>query len=708
MRSTLFSRSKRTVLNGLRGLPLLAAAALLTPTAASAQATFPFQDSKLPVEQRVNDIVSRLTLPEKAAQMVTDAPAIPRLGIPAYYWWSESLHGYAFGGKGFDTVFPEPIGLAATFDLALHAKVANAISDEDRAEFNRNSAVPTPYYGLTFFAPNINIFRDPRWGRGQETYGEDPFLTSQFGVTYIKGFQGDNPKYFKVIATAKHYAVHSGPELERHRFDVAVSAYDLHDTYLPAFKSAVTDGHVYSIMSAYNSLYGVPAPASDLLLQKLLRDQWGFQGYVVSDCGAVTDISTNHKYAPSEEAGSALAVKAGNDLSCGNAYNTLPAAVAQGLISEAEIDKSLKRLFTARMKLGLFDPPADNPYNAIPASVIESPEHRAIALQAARESIVLLKNSKNFLPLSPKIKTIAVIGPNAADTVVEEGNYNGASSHEVSVLEGIQKRAGDAVKVIYDHGSGLLSAYSNSFIPATALSSDGKPGLKGEYFTNLDLSGAPAAIRQDETINFNFVAKPMDAVERENFSVRWTGMLTAPRDANYTLTIRGDDGYRLFIDGKNVAEDWTTHPATSRDYVLPLKAGQPVPIRLEYFQGTGGAEIHLLWHDDAPAFASAVAAAQSADAVIFVGGISGALEGEEGTNGNVDRADLNIPKVQQDLLEALYATKKPIVLVLMNGSALSVNWANDKLPAILDAWYPGEEGGTAVADVLFGDYNPAG
>ncbi|MCW3059570.1 MAG: Beta-glucosidase-related glycosidase, partial [Capsulimonas sp.] len=553
------------------------------------------------------------------------------------------------------------------------------------------------------------IFRDPRWGRGQETYGEDPYLTSQFGSTYIKGLQGDDPKYFKVIATAKHYAVHSGPEPERHVFNAVVSPYDLHDTYLPAFKSAVTDGHVYSVMSAYSSLYGVPAPASKLLLQTLLRDQWGFQGYVVSDCGAITDISNSHKYAPTQEAGSALAVKAGNDLACDSAFNSLPAAVAQGLITEAEIDKSLKRLFTARFKLGMFDPPSEVPYANIPASVIESPEHRALALQAARESIVLLKNDKSFLPLSSKIKSIAVIGPNADNTVVQEGNYHGVSAHEVSVLEGIRKRAGADVKVTYVRGSGLLTAKEGAPISGDVVSSGGKPGFQGEYFTNMKLEGAPAATRQDASVNFNFAEAPINGVAHENFSVRWSGTLTSPKDANYTLTISGDDGYRLFIDGKNVAEDWGSHAVTSRDYVLPLKAGQSVPIRVEYYQEGQGAEVHLVWRDDsAPSFAPAVDAAKAADAVIFVGGISGAVEGEEGAGGTGDRATLDIPKVQQDLLEALYATKKPVVLVLLGGSALSVNWANDKLPAILDAWYPGEEGGTAVADVLFGDYNPAG
>ena len=684
-------------------------AALLIAKPASAQTTYPFQNPNLPVAQRVDDLVSRLTLQEKAGQMGTDAPAIPRLGIPAYYWWSECLHGDAVSPA---TVFPEPMGLASTFDLELESEVANAISDEDRAWWNRTGGAGKPqgFHGLTFFAPNINIFRDPRWGRGQETYGEDPYLTARFGTTYVKGLQGDNPKYFKVIATPKHFAVHSGPEPERHRFDAVVSDYDLYDTYLPAFQATVTQAHAQSVMGAYSSLDGVPDNASPLLLQTNLRERWGFDGYVVSDCGAIGDIYGGHHYAKSQEEADALAVKAGCDLDCGGEYNRLPNAVQQGLITEAEIDRSVKRLFTARMKLGMFDPPSQVPYSRIPDSVIDGPEHRRLALRAARESIVLLKNQRNFLPLRRSIKSLAVIGPNADDMGVLRGNYSGSSHHEVTVLEGLQKKLGGQTRIEYVQGSGLTAATDLAPVPASALRNGGKPGLRGEYFQGEDLAGTPVAVRRDTQVRFNWSGRgPVNGLSQYHYSVRWTGELLAPRDGEYTLGVRGDDGFRLYVNNKRVIDDWGVHPAQDRSATLTLKAGQAVPIRLEYFQAEGEAEVTLLWKEPGQAaFSDAVAAARRADAVIFVGGISSQLEGEEGTNGNGDRTDLNLPAIQQRLLQALYATKKPIVLVLMNGSALSVNWANAHLPAIMEAWYPGEEGGDAVADVLFGDYNPAG
>ena len=703
--------TKKTAHRNVAVLATLAGlgAVLLTPQAALAQAQYPFQDPSLPTAQRVDDLVSRLTLPEKAAQMDTDAPAIPRLGIPYYGWWSECLHGDAVSPA---TVFPEPMGLASTFDLSLEAQIADAISDEDRAWYNQTGGAGKPqgFHGLTFFAPNINIFRDPRWGRGQETYGEDPYLTAQFGVTYVKGLQGDDPKYFKIIATPKHYAVHSGPEPERHIFNAVVSAYDLHDTYLPAFQATVQRAHAQSIMGAYSSLYGVPDNASTLLLQTNLRDQWGFDGYVVSDCGAIGDIFYNHHYAKSQEEADAAAVKAGCDLDCGGEYgSSLPNAVKQGLITEAEIDRSVKRLFTARMRLGMFDPPAMVPYSKIPASVIDSPEHRQLALKAARESIILLKNQGNFLPLH-NIKSLAIIGPNADDPGVLRGNYSGSSHHEVTVVEGIQKHVGNRVHVEYVQGSGLTGLTDLAPVPANALSSDGKPGLRGEYFDNEDLQGNPVATRTDPQIRFNWSGEgPGLKLTQFHYSVRWAGQFVAPRDGEYTLGVRGDDGFRLYVNDQKLIDDWTIHPAETKTATVTLKAGQAVPVRLEYYQSTGDAEVTLLWKQPGQeAFSDAVAAARRADAVIFVGGISSQLEGEEGTNGGGDRKDLNIPPVQQDLLNALHATGKPIVMVLMNGSAMSVNWAQEHLPAIVEAWYPGEEGGDAVADVLFGDYNPAG
>lgn len=683
--------------------------ALVSAASAQAQAAFPFQDPSLPTAQRVNDLVSRMTLDEKAAQMGTDAPAIPRLGLPAYYWWSECLHGDAVGPA---TVFPEPIGLAATFDLSLHAQVANAISDEDRAWYNQTGGVGKPqgFHGLTFFAPNINIFRDPRWGRGQETYGEDPYLTAQFGTVYVKGLQGSDPKYFKVIATSKHYAVHSGPEPERHKFDAVVSKYDLYDTYLPAFQATVEKAHAQSVMGAYSSLFGVPANASDLLLKENLRDKWGFDGYVVSDCGAIGDIFYNHHYAKSVEEAAADAVKAGCDLDCGGEYSALPNAVKQGLITEAQIDVSVKRLFTARMQLGMFDPPAQVAYAQIPASVIDSPAHRQLALRAAHESLVLLKNEHHQLPLSSSIKSLAVIGPNADEVGVLLGNYNGTPSHAVTALQGIRQRAGSGIKVEYVKGSTLTGLSDLTPIPTSALRSGGQPGLHGEYFSNQDLTGNPFAVRQDTQVDLNWArGNPVPGLPVVHISARWTGELVAPVDGEYTLGARGDDGFRLYVNDQKVLDDWSEHAPDTRSYTVTLKAGQAVPIRLEYFQAEQGAEVALLWKQPGQnKYDDALAAAKRADAVIYVGGISSQIEGEEGTGGNGDRTTLDVPQVQDDLLKALYATGKPVILVMMNGSALSVNWAQAHLPAIVEAWYPGEEGGTALADVLFGDYNPSG
>jgi beta-glucosidase len=687
----------------------------LNPAARAQEASLPFQNPDLSVSARVDDLVGRMTLEEKASQMMTDARAIPRLGIPAYYWWSESLHGNA--NAGVATVFPQAIGLAATWDPALHFDVAAATSDENRAKYNETVRLnqPRSFQGLTFFAPNINIFRDPRWGRGQETYGEDPYLTSQFGVAFVKGLQGDDPRYLKVVATAKHYAVHSGPEPERHRFNSVVSPYDLNDTYLPAFEALVRKGHAQSVMGAYSSLYGVPCCASPLLLQTYLRDRWGFTGYVVSDCGAITDIYQSHHYAKTVEEASADAVRAGTDLACDGAYGALPAAVKQGLIRESEIDTAVKRLFTARFQLGMFDPPAKVAYARIPMSVVDSAEHKALARKAARESIVLLKND-GILPFSPKIKTIAVIGPNADSVPVLVGNYNGTPSHPVTVLAGLQRRAEAAgATVEYLQGTPLDDSKRNSLptIPAGALRSGGKAGLKGEFFTNENLEGVPAVIRQDSQIGFDFaVAGRPEGIAAEHFSARWTGELVAPHEGEYTLGVRGDDGFRLYVDGKLVIDDWTVQPPTSRFAKVTLKAGQAVPIRLEYFQGAMGAEVTLQWQvplaSAAAPFADAVALAKRADAVVYVCGLTAQLEGEEGTNGGGDRTDLNLPGRQQQLLEALQTAGKPIVAVLMNGSSLGVTWARQHVPAIVEAWYPGGEGGDAVADVLFGDYSPAG
>jgi beta-glucosidase len=565
---------------------MLLLASVCVGSLALAQGSAPatFRDASLPVEQRVRDLISRMTLEEKAAQLGHTAPAIPRLGVPEYNWWNEGLHGVARAGVA--TVFPQAIGMAATWDVPLMHQTADVISTEFRAKY---VATVHPdggaewYRGLTAWSPNINIFRDPRWGRGQETYGEDPYLTSRMGVAFVTGLQGNDPKYLKTVATPKHFAVHSGPESTRHTIDVRISPHDLEDTYLPAFRATVMEGKAQSVMCAYNAVNGQPACANTALLEEHLRKDWGFQGYVVSDCGAAADIFGGHRYAPNAEAGVTAAFRAGMDLICGDYRNEMSTepkgiigAVRHGLLPESVLDRALGRLFTARIKLGSFDPPAANPYAKISASENDTSAHRELALRMAKESLVLLRNSGNLLPLAKVPGRIAVIGPNADNLDALVGNYNGEPSKPVTVLAGIRQRFPQS-KVSYVQGTDLVT------------------------------------------------------------------------------------------------------PITT--------AGQ--------------------------ASEDAVNAARDADLIVMVGGLSPHIEGEEmevkaeGFSGG-DRTSLDLPAPQQKLLERLVATGKPTVLVLMNGSALALNWADEHVPAIVEAWYPGGEGGTAVAALLAGDFSPAG
>ena len=552
----------------------------------------PFQDTSLPFEARAADLVGRLTLDEKVAQMQDRAPAIPRLDIPAYNWWNEALHGVA--RSGLATVFPQAIGLAATWNDSLMFQVATVISDEARAkhqEYVRQDS-RARYQGLTFWSPNINIFRDPRWGRGQETYGEDPFLTGTLAVQFIRGMQGDDSTYLKTIATVKHFAVHSGPEPDRHIFNAVVSERDLHETYLRAFAMGIQDGPAWSIMCAYNRLYGKAACGSDLLLDDVLRGRWGFKGYVVSDCGAIDDIYERHRIVQTAAEAAALGVNSGTDLECGDTYASLVTAVQQGLITEARIDTAVTRLFLARMKLGMFDPPDMVRWAQIPFSVLDDSAHRALARQAARESIVLLRNRHHTLPLSKSLRTIAVIGPDADDPRMLLGNYHGEPADPVTPLRGIREALPGA-RVIYARGADLAEGYSGL---------ERAPG------------SAPAAADSDS--------------------------------------------------------------AASLD-------------------------------------SAAVQAAEQADAVVLFLGLTANLEGEEmrldvpGFKGG-DRTTIDLPAPQKALLERIVKVGKPTVLVLMSGSALAVTWAQRHVNAIVEAWYPGQAAGSAIADVLFGDYNPAG
>jgi beta-glucosidase len=678
----------------------------------------PYLNPELGLDQRVDDLISRLTLEEKVSQMMNAAPAIPRVGIPQYDWWNEALHGVAFSGVA--TVFPQAIGLGATFDPPLVNRVATVISDEARAKYHeaQRHGNYNRFYGLTFWSPNINIFRDPRWGRGQETYGEDPYLTSRLGVAFVKGLQGDDPKYLKVVSTPKHYAVHSGPEPERHRFDAAATERDERETYLPAFRATVMEGRAASVMCAYNRTNGEPCCANTHLLGQILRNEWGFDGYVVSDCGAIDDIYKRHNFVKTAEEASALAVKRGTDLECGDSYKALVNAVKQGLISETEIDRALKRLFTARFRLGMFDPPELVPYSKIPLSANDSPAHRQLALAAARESIVLLKNQNNILPLRKDLKSIAVIGPNSNDVPVLLGNYNGQPSRATTPLAGIRQHVSSRTKVLHALGTSLTEV-SPVPVPASVLRGpNGEAGLKAEYFTNKTLAGTPALSRIDREVDFDWgMSNPAPGIPADDFSARWIGKLVPTVSGKYRFGATADDGVRVFLDGKLITEDWSEHAPATVTGEVTIEAGKSYDLKMEYYESKIGAVARLVWqppvvHTGSP-YAEAVNVAKQADTVVLVLGLSSRLEGEEmnvrepGFLGG-DRIDINLPARQQVLLKAVAATGKPVVVVLLSGSAVAVNWANEHVAAILHAWYPGEEGGTAIADVLFGDYNPAG
>ena len=676
----------------------------------------------LAIAQRVNDLVSRMTLEEKVSQLGHTADAVPRLGIPEYNWWNEGLHGVARAGSA--TVFPQAIAMAAMFDEPLMHEIATVISTEFRAKYNaevRKDGSSDWYRGLTVWSPNINIFRDPRWGRGQETYGEDPLLTSRFGIAFVTGLQGDNPKYLKTIATPKHFAVHSGPEPTRHSVDVPASRHDMEDTYLPAFRATVMEGKAGSVMCAYNSLNGQPACANSVLLEEHLRQDWAFDGYVVSDCGAVTDIFDGHHYTKSMEEGVSAALKTGTDLICGNPRTRVKTerdailkAVQQGLLAESDIDRVLRRLFTARFRLGIFDPPTSVAYAAVPATENDNEPHRQLALRAARESLVLLKNKDNFLPLKGSYSTIAVIGPDADNLDALVGNYNGTPSHPVTVLDGIRRRFAKS-KIVYAQGTGLTGPILKT-IPSEALYTSGsrkEHGLNAEYFDNLDLKGQPVLRRVDSNVDFAWGDRGLSQQLLKNYSVRWTGVVLPPTTGDYLIGFTGQDGFRVWLDDKLIAEEWTVHhPADTQTQKVRLERGHPYKLKIEYFQTIRSAEARLVWSKPGDG-QDAIDAARSADLVIMVLGLSPRIEGEEmnvhveGFSGG-DRTSLDLPGPQEQLLETIYAVGKPTVLVLTSGSAVAVNWADAHVPAILQAWYAGEEGGTAVAEALAGDFSPGG
>jgi len=694
---------------------------LLTFTGFAQTASPIYLDPSQPTEARVNDLISRMTLEEKASQLVNQARAIPRLQVPKYDWWSEALHGVANAGTA--TVFPEPVGLAATFDTPLIHEMAIVIGTEARAKHHQavRAGRREIMEGLDFWSPNINIFRDPRWGRGQETYGEDPFLTARMGVAFVTGLQGDDPKYYRVISTPKHYAVHSGPEPARHSMNVEVSKHDMVDTYLPAFRATVVEGKAGSVMCAYNRVNGEPACASQFLLVDQLRNAWKFNGYVVSDCDAVSDIFEGHHYTNTMAAAGALSLKRGMDNECADFfsragdnsdYEHFIDAVHSGFLSERDIDVALRRLFTARFRLGMFDPPTMVPYAQTPESEIDTEAHRQLALKAARESIVLLKNN-GILPLASNTRNIVVVGPLAESHRVLEGNYNGTPSRSTSALEGIQKQFAKA-KVSFVPGMNFLR--EKVVVPTEALSTpDGQRGLKAEYFAGKSLEGAPAATRVDAYVDIQPFHPDKRAIAPpsglKDYSVRWTGFLTPTETGDFEVGLTGSKN-RLWIDDKLIVDDLNLHDPTPIMTSMHLEKGHRHSIRIEYMQG--GTGMKLVWLPTiAKPLEEVVATVKQADVVIAVVGITSQLEGEEmkvdvpGFKGG-DRTSLDLPQEEEDLLKAIGETGKPLVVVLMNGSALSVNWAAQHAAAILDAWYAGEEGGTAIAQTLAGDNNPAG
>ncbi|MBN2411553.1 glycoside hydrolase family 3 C-terminal domain-containing protein [candidate division KSB1 bacterium] len=679
-----------------------------------------YKNPEISIEERVDDLVDRMSLDEKVSQLVNDAPAIPELDVPKYNWWNECLHGVARAGRA--TVFPQAIGLAATWDTEQMYKVASAISDEGRAkhhEFVRRGKRGI-YQGLTFWSPNINIFRDPRWGRGMETYGEDPYLTGQMAVQFVKGLQGDHPKYLKVVATVKHFAVHSGPEPDRHTFDARISERDLLETYLPHFRTSIMESRAYSVMCAYNRYMGEACCGSDRLLTQILRDEWGFNGYVVSDCGAIRDIWQNHKVVNSSPEAAALAVKSGCDLNCGSEYKSLGEAVSKGLITEEEIDVAVKRLFTARFRLGMFDPEEMVPYTRIPYEVVDCQAHREIALETARKSIVLLKNENNLLPLRKDIGTIAVIGPNANDVEVLLGNYNGNPTNPVTPLQGIKDKVSADSKVLYAlgcewaRGLPVFDVLPDSVLFTTK---DGRrvAGLTAEYFNNKELQGEPVLTRIDNKIDFNWWdGAPLDELNDDDFGVRWTGEIVAPVTGTYSLGAEGFNGFRVYVNDELFVQFSGVHHPRKTYNDIELVAGETYRIKVEFFEFAGDANMRLLWSVPGRDYEKqAIDVARQADVIILCMGLSPRLEGEEmrvqveGFEGG-DRLTLKLPAIQENLMLSLKRLNKPMVLVLMSGSAVAVNWGNENIPAIIEAWYPGQAAGQAIADVLFGDYNPAG
>lgn len=687
-----------------------------------------YLDPRLTPEQRAHDLVGRMSSEEKVSQTLSHAAAIPRLGVDEYDWWSEGLHGVARNGTA--TNFPQSIGLAATFDLPLMHEVAGIIGTEGRAKYEEaiRRGEHLRFSGLTFWSPNVNIFRDPRWGRGQETFGEDPFLSARMGVEFVRGLQGDDSMHYLLVATPKHFAVHSGPEPTRHGFDAVISDHDLEDTYLPAFRATIVEGKADSIMCAYNSIDGKPACASEMLLKDHLRDAWGFKGFVVSDCDAVADVYRGHHYSPNDSLASAYSLAAGTDLDCGGAYKALPEAIHSGALAEAQLDVAVERLMEARIRLGMFDPPSASTFGALSMRDVDTPASNDLALRAARESIVLLKNN-GLLPLAAGKRRIAIVGPTADLLESIEGNYNGEPSHPITPLDGMRAQFG-ADAIIYSPGA-IVAAGTSAPIPAEYLrTSEGAPGLKAEFFADDSFSGTPIATRVDARINFDWNRiSPAPGVSDRDFSVRWTGEFVAPAGGDYTLGFHcmkanavfdlgpeaGDSKRpharcRLWVDGQPATINSRTNP----EFRLHAASAGPHMIRIEYEHQSEERFCDFEWQPPAqPMLERAVAAARDADLVVAFAGLSPNVEGEEMPVHSAefdggDRLDIALPAVQEKLLAAVAATGKPLVVVFTSGSMLISETAQKQAAAILFAWYPGQQGGRAIAETLAGLNNPSG
>jgi beta-glucosidase len=700
--------------------PLVAVCWLMWTGANAQNRKFPFQNFTLSFEERVDDLVNRMTLEEKVSQMLNASPAIPRLEIPAYDWWNETLHGVARTPYNV-TVYPQAIAMAATFDTAALFKMADFSAMEGRVIFNKAVAAGKTnarYVGLTYWTPNINIFRDPRWGRGQETYGEDPFLTAVLGDAFVRGLQGNDPKYLKAAACAKHYAVHSGPEPERHVFNADVSAYDLWDTYLPAFKKLVINSKVAGVMCAYNAFRKQPCCASDLLMTDILRNQWSFKGYVTSDCWAIDDFFNNHKTHPDAASASADAVFHGTDLDCGTAaYKALVQAVNDKKISERQIAISVKRLFMIRFRLGMFDPPSMVKYAQTPATALEAPLHSKHALDMAHESIVLLKNKNNTLPLAKNAKKIVVLGPNADNVIAPLGNYSGTPSKLTTILQGIKDKVGATTQVVYEKAVNYTNKNILEYTDiSSACSMDGKPGIKATYYNNRELKGEPVTTVFEKQLDHNWQEGEIvvESLRANNFSARYATDFKAPANGAITFELEADDGLRFIVNGKTIIDSWGRKPRDIASYTLTTQKDSIYNLVIEYWQGEGKATMKMnTGQRTVTDFDALVKKFGDADAFIFAGGISPQLEGEEmkvsdpGFRGG-DRTSILLPAVQTDLMKALQATGKPVVFVMMTGSAIATPWESENIPAIVNAWYGGQSAGTALADVLFGDYNPSG